>query len=405
MHHVDSMTATPSALRIAVVSETYHPEVNGVAVTLKQLVDRLRERQHEVQLVRPRQPDVDRTTRREGDDELLLRGMPIPRYPELKMGLPSTSALIDAWQRRRPQLVHIATPGPLGWSALRAAQRLQLPVCSDFRTNFHAYSRHYRLAWLYRPIVGYLRVLHNRTAFTMVPTDALRRELDALGFERLVTVARGVDTTLFDPSRRSAALRASWAAGDDTPVVLFVGRLASEKNLGALVAAYRAMRALRPATRLVIVGDGPARAELLAAVPDAVHAGKRSGVELAMHYASADVFVFPSMTETFGNVTPEAMASGLAVVAYDHAAAGQLIRDDQDGLLAPLGDEADFVARAARLAASPADVRRLGAQARLTANDHGWGRIVTQVESVFGATIASASAVPAFGIAPQARPA
>ncbi|MBU2410177.1 MAG: glycosyltransferase, partial [Gammaproteobacteria bacterium] len=241
---VDDLPAERRSLRIALVTETYPPEVNGVALTLHRTVEGLRRRHHEIQLLRPRQADADVALCDGGYQEVLMRGIPIPRYPEMKMGVPARKAFVSLWGRRRPDLVYIATEGPLGWSALQAATRLKLPVCSDFRTNFHAYSRHYGIGWLQRPIMAYLRKFHNRCAFTMVPNEKLRAELMRNGFERLVRVSRGVDTQAFDPSRRSEALRQSWGAGPDTPVALFVGRLAPEKNLGALAAALAAMRGI-----------------------------------------------------------------------------------------------------------------------------------------------------------------
>jgi glycosyltransferase involved in cell wall biosynthesis len=178
------------------------------------------------------------------------------------MGVPSKKALEQLWGLRRPDIVHIATEGPLGWSALQAAARLKLPMTSDFRTNFHAYSRHYGVAWLQKPIMAYLRKFHNRTRYTMVPTEALKRELGECGFENLTVVKRGVDTRVFDPAFRSEALRRSWGAGPDALVVLCVGRLAPEKNLDTLPAAFEAMRRVDDRVRLVLVGDGPSRAEL-----------------------------------------------------------------------------------------------------------------------------------------------
>lgn len=279
---------------------------------------------------------------------------------------------------------------------------MKLPVCSDFRTNFHAYSRHYGIGWLQRPIMGYLRKFHNRTAFTMVPSERLRVELATNGFQRLVLVSRGVDTALFDPARRSEELRRAWGVEPGTFVVLYVGRLAPEKNLGALASAFFAMRRAHPATRLVVVGDGPARHTLVSAIPDAIFAGTRYGEDLAAHYASADAFLFPSMTETFGNVTLEALASGLPVLAYDYAAAGQLIRSDENGLLARLGDEPEFIRQAVRLAAEREHAQRMALNARQTANELGWERIVTQVESVFAATLAAGSEPRAAGAAGRA---
>ena len=264
-----------------------------------------------------------------------------------------------------------------------AAARLGLPVVSDFRTNFHAYSSHYGVAWLRRPIMGYLRHFHNRTAATMVPTDALRGELAAVGFERLRVVSRGVDTALFDPARRSEALRASWGVAPHGPVVLYVGRLALEKNLGDLLAAFEAVRGVTPGACLVLVGDGPERASLQRRCPDAVFAGVRRGGDLAAHYASADLFLFPSLTETFGNVVPEAMASGLALVAYDCAAAAQLVRHAENGLIVRSGESRGFCAAAACLAANPPAARAMGVRARATARRLDWESIVQAIETEY----------------------
>jgi glycosyltransferase involved in cell wall biosynthesis len=216
----------------------------------------------------------------------------------------------------------------------------------------------------------------------MVPTEALRRQLAGHGFERLRVVARGVDTRLFDPRKRSPELRRAWGATPDTPVLMHVGRLASEKNLGTLLAAHDAMRQQRPDLQLVWVGDGPARAELAARCPQAVFAGLRGGDDLAAHYASADLFLFPSLTETYGNVTPEAMASGLPVLAYDYAAASQLIDNGHNGLLAPFADETAFVGAALRLLADPAAAAAMGRAARATAEGQAWDRVVGQLEAV-----------------------
>jgi len=338
---LEQLPASRRSLRIAVVTETFPPEVNGVSMTVARVVRGLCERDHEIQLVRPRQDRADEAGRTNGYDELLCSGLSIPRYPSLKMGLPAKRALLRQWSLRRPDLVHVVTEGPLGWSALQAAGQLKLPVCSDFRTNFHAYSQHYGIGWLKKPIAAYLRKFHNRTMLTMVPTEAIREELEASGFHNLRVVARGVDTRLFDPARRSDDLRRTWGAGPETPVVLHVGRLAPEKNLGALVAAFEAMRARAPQARLVLVGDGPAANWLRARCPDAVFAGMRGGDDLAAHYASGDVFLFPSLTETYGNVTLEAMASGLAIVAYDYAAAAEHLVHETSALLAPCDTRSD----------------------------------------------------------------
>jgi len=394
---VDTYLPARRSLRVAVVTETYPPEINGVAATIARAVEGLHERGHEMQLVRLRQDKADQAAQEDRYAEVLMRGLPIPRYPQLKMGLPSKRALLRLWSTHRPDVVHIVTEGPLGWSALQTARQLRLPTVSDFRTNFHAYSRHYGVAWLRNPIMGYLRKFHNRTSCTMVPTEGLRSELLASGFQSLRVVSRGVDTRLFHPSRRSAALRQQWGAGPSDMVVLCVGRLAAEKNLNTLLMAFEGMRAIDPAVRLVLVGDGPERANLQRRCPSALFAGLRRGEDLAAHYASADLFVFPSVTETFGNVLTEAMASGLAAVAFDYAAARQVLRHGDNGLLVHYEDQAAFCAAAQRLAGQLGWVRAMGAQARETACRLDWGRIVEQIEDVYVKAIAP--------LAVRARPA
>ena len=264
------------------------------------------------------------------------------------MGLPARSLLTHVWSRRRPDVVHIVTEGPLGWSAIRSASHLKIPLTSDFRTNFDAYSSYYGMGWLKKPIGAYLRKFHNRTLITTAPTASLRRELLDIGYRNVQVVARGVDTTLFNPARRSQELRRSWGASADEPVVGYVGRLAPEKNIPLLLAAFRQIRKQHATARLVLVGDGPLGTEL-ARDDGVVRAGVRSGEDLAAHYASCDFFLFPSVTETFGNVTVEAMASGLAIVAYNYAAAAEHIEHGASGLLADYDDARHFTDQALQL--------------------------------------------------------
>ena len=379
--------AAQRSLRVSVVTETYPPEVNGVSLTLARVVEGLHRRHHDVQLIRPRQGPSDSPRNAPRFREVLMRGLPIPRYPNLRMGLPSRRALVKLWAADRPDVVHIATEGPLGWSALRAALQLKLPISSDFRTNFHAYSHHYGIGWLNRPIMSYLRGFHNRTGSTMVPTDALRRELEQAGLRQLTVVSRGVDTVQFAPGQRSDDLRRRWGAEPGDLVVAFVGRLAPEKNLGVVLAAFEAIRGVHARARLVLVGDGPQRAELQSLCPSAIFAGHCHGQDLAAHYASADLFLFPSLTETFGNVTTEALASGLPVVAFDCAAAAQVIDVGVHGVRVPMGDEAAFVAAAVALALEPATRQRYAAAGRARATELDWDSIVQRFESVLAATL------------------
>ncbi|WP_124949665.1 glycosyltransferase family 4 protein [Sulfuriferula thiophila] len=377
----------PQPLRIALVTETYPPEINGVAMTLGRQVIDLQSRGHQVQLIRPKQGVADKATHNAQLEEVLKMGVPIPRYAGLKMGLPAKAALVRLWQLKRPDLVHIATEGPLGWSALAAAHKLRLPVSTDFHTNFHSYSKHYGAGWLRRPILAYLRKFHNKACVTLVPTEGMRKELQTHGYRNLEVVSRGVDTMMFTPVRRDETLRASWGVKPDTQVVIYVGRIAPEKNLPLVFEAYAAMHAINPNSRLVIVGDGPERAALQAQNPDAIFCGMRSGEDLARHYAAGDVFLFPSLTETFGNVTTEAMASGLAVVAYQYAAAEALIRHGENGMVAPYNDAKKYIEAAVELAREPARAKQIGGRAHQTALSISWDSIHDRFERVLHAII------------------
>ena len=373
-----------TSLHIALVSETFPPEVNGVANTLGRLCQGLRERGHRLQLVRPRQADDTAPN----DDQLLLtRGWPLPGYAGLQWGQSSLHKLLRRWQRNRPDVLYIATEGPLGLSALRAARRLGIPVVSGFHTNFQQYSDHYGFGLLTRLLTGYLRWFHNRSRLTLVPSPSQRLELQRRGFERLELLARGVDGQLFHPARRSAALRAEWGLGEDEIAVLHVGRLAAEKNLQLLTRAFRQLQGDLPQQRLrlVLVGDGPLRAQLQAELPEALFCGVQRGEALAAHYASGDLFLFPSLSETFGNVVLEALASGLAVVAFDQAAAAQHIRHGHNGALATPGDEAAFIESARWLLEDPESLRRVRLNARQHAGKQGWPAIVERFESLLHA--------------------
>ncbi|MBB1519940.1 glycosyltransferase family 4 protein [Aquipseudomonas guryensis] len=371
---------TVTSLHIALVSETFPPEINGVANTLGRLCQGLRERGHRLQLIRPRQSEDQQ--RRSDDDLLLTRGWPLPGYNGLQWGQSALNKLLRRWQHNRPDVLYVATEGPLGLSAIRAARRLGIPVVSGFHTNFQQYSGHYGLGLLARLLTHYLRWFHNRTSTTLVPSASQSLELQRRGFERLQLLARGVDSQLFHPARRSAELRASWGLHDDDIAILHVGRLAPEKNLALLQRSFLALQSRYPQQRLqlVLVGDGPQRAELQNALPDAIFCGLQRGEELAAHYASGDLFLFPSLSETFGNVVLEALASGLAVVAFDQAAAAQHIRHGHSGALAMPGDEQGFIDAAHWLLEDRESLRRVRLNARQHASRQGWAAIVEQFE-------------------------
>lgn len=388
---VENFEPENAPMRIAVVTETWPPEVNGVALTLSRLVQELRSRQHHIQLIRPRQNLQDTETIHDGWTELLLRGMPIPKYPQLKLGFPSKKSLVQAWTVKRPDIVHIATEGPLGWSALQAARVLRLPVSSDFRTNFQSYSKHYGVGWLQKPILAYLRKFHNLTHCTMVPTQAIRAQLQGMGFQNMHTVGRGVNTAIFNPNKRSDDLRKQWQADDDTLVLLSVGRLAAEKNLDLTVRTYKALLQNNTKVKLVFCGDGPYRQKLQADCPAAIFMGMSTHPELAVAYASADIFLFTSLTETFGNVTLESLASGTPVLAFDCAAAKEVITDGINGWL--VSDESSqlYVLRALAISQNLQVIRNARGHTHRSILQWEWSSIAAQVEHLLRQTVTAHS--------------
>lgn len=347
-------------MRFAIVSETYPPEINGVALTVASLENGLRELGHQVALVRPRRAGEEAAE----PGTTLVRSAPVPRYPGLRFGLPCTAALKAQWTLAPPDAVYIATEGPLGWSALRAARRLGIPAATGFHTRFDDYAARYGMGFLTPAVFAWLRRFHNNGAATLVPTDQLAHFLGANGFQRVVKLARAVDTALFNPAYRHLGLRREWGLADTDLAVIHVGRIAPEKNLALAVSTFRAIQAQRPDARYVWVGDGPSRAALQRENPDFIFAGVRRGVDLARHFASADLFVFPSTTETFGNVTLEAMASGVATVAYDYGAAREHVRDGHNGRAIEVDAAAAFTRAAVALASDAMQRGRLARNGR-----------------------------------------
>jgi glycosyltransferase involved in cell wall biosynthesis len=380
-------------LKLVLVTETYSPEINGVAMTLGRLVDGLAARGHHVTIIRPRQRHESprhSTTQRLACRHIRLPGFPLPGYPQLRIGFPARWRMEQLWNRDRPDLVHVATEGPLGASAITAARHLGLPVTSSFHTNFDQYTRDYRLGWIKPVVAAWLRRVHNRTLRTFVPTHDIHARLASDGYANLRILSRGVDTRLYTPAHRDEALRASWGAGPGDTVILHVGRMAAEKNYPLLFRAFDAIKALEPRAKLVLVGDGPMLATYQRQRPDAVFTGFYTGTSLARHYAAGDLYLHASHTETFGNVVTEALASGLAVGAFDYAAAHEFIRHGENGLIAAVGDEKVFIANAVRLARDRGLRAKVARAGRATAERLSWDTVI----DTFAADLAEAIAQP-----------
>ncbi|MBU0654182.1 MAG: glycosyltransferase family 1 protein [Gammaproteobacteria bacterium] len=377
-----NLTLVQSITRLAVVTETWPPEINGVANTIGRLVHGIRDTgSYHVQLVRPRQQAREKAIRTGNFQEYLVNGLTLPFYREVRLGFPQYNALKRLWKQQRPDIVQIVTEGPLGYSAMKAAKKLGIPVISDFHTNFDQYSRYYRLSGFFNLAKRYLRHVHNQTLVTLVPTRELQQQLTACGYEKLGILERGIDAKLFNPQHRSAALRARLGIQPQQLLVTLVTRMAQEKNLDLAFEAFRAIQQQIPDARFLLVGDGPERKRLQDAHPDCLFAGMRTGTDLAEHYASGDLFLYPSTSETFGNVVMEAMASGLPVVTFDYAAAREHIRNGENGMAAPLDDNAAFITASLALAKDAELRKRMGAAATETAHNLSWERVIQRLHN------------------------
>ncbi|MEM7789986.1 MAG: glycosyltransferase family 1 protein [Verrucomicrobiota bacterium] len=389
-------------MKIALITETFPPEVNGVAMTNQRLVRGLIERGHKLFLVKPRRSD-SRASDHENLEICEVFGVPIPNYAGLKFGLPGPGTLRDYFQTVCPDVVHVATEGPLGFSALKAARRLQIPVTSTFHTNFQDYCADYGAAFLKKRVLDYLRWFHNQCELTTVPDPDLLKQLETAGINNLKVLGRGADTRLFSPTKRSAKLRATWGAPDyATPVAVYVGRAAAEKDIPLALEAWLGARKAIPNLKMVVVGDGPVRKKLEKEWPEVYFAGMRYDEDLAAHYASADIFIFGSTSETFGNVVIEAMSSGLAVLTYDYAAGRQFIRDGVNGFLAPYGDREAFCRVATHIAGNFPSLQKIRLAARATAETYPWSGTIDRFSSMLQSAVNKGAQIGEIGIVPAA---
>ena len=369
-------------LRLALFSDTYSPQVNGVARTLERLVAAVRARGGEARVFTTSDPDAapDGSVRR-------AASVPFWAYPQLRIAAPIGGGAgrdLRAWG---PTLIHAATPFGMGLVGRRAARRLGVPFVSSYHTHFGAYVRFYRLGLLERPTWSFMRWFHNSGERTFCPSRAIAAELDAHGFHSLRVWPRGIDTVRFNPRFRSAALRERLGATPDTVVVAYVGRIAPEKGLDVALDAMRAVLAAEPRRAVfALAGDGPYEAHCKAAAPpETVFMGRIVGDDLSAFYASADLFIFPSVTDTFGNVLLEAMASGLPVVGAEYGTTTELLAEGR-GSTFPAGDASAMAERILELVRAPDARAALSARARAYTEQASW-------EAIFDALIAEYMAV------------
>jgi phosphatidylinositol alpha 1,6-mannosyltransferase len=367
------------SLRIALVTSSYNYIKDGVALTLNRLVAYLEKQGIEVLIFTPvgKVPAFAYT-----GTVVPVPSVPVPLRPEYRLAFGLSHQATQRLLAFQPDIMHIAlAPDFLGYSALRLARNQNIPVVASYHTRYETYLKHYPgLEKLTALVRSYLRRSYGACREVYVPSQSMVDALQADGFKNNFRLwPRGVDTARFAPARRSSDWRVKHGIAEDDIVVAYVSRLVREKKLDTLVATQRLLAARGLAHRILIVGDGPERASLQTQLPHAVFTGFLDGNELATAYASSDIFLFPSETETFGNVTLEAMASGLPCVCADATGSRSLVAEGQCGYLARPGHAKDFADRVEKLARDPRLRHRMGEAARARSLKFTWDETMARI--------------------------
>ncbi|GIX42863.1 MAG: glycosyl transferase [Leptospiraceae bacterium] len=321
-------------LKIAIVTETYPPDINGVANSLHQVINELK-KQQEILILRPEETFYSLNIQT-NLKEIFFPYISLPFYNEVKLGIPLFQRIYDAFNIFKPDIVHIITEGPLGFSSLIIAKQMKIPIIADYRTNFDQYLDFYGLEFLKDFIQYYLKYFHNQCDLTLVPDETIKKRLIQSKYQNIKVLYRGINTSIFNPDNFSINIRQKFNIDPDDILFLYVGRIAPEKNLDFLCNLFYQLHRDYPNIKLMIVGDGPKKQELMKKYPKILFPGQFKGIELAKIYASSDVFLFPSKTETFGNVLLEAYASGIPTISFKYAAANLLYKHEKNSFLIPL---------------------------------------------------------------------
>ena len=354
-------------MRVAFFTETFLPKIDGIVTRITRSLDQFEELGHEALIFAPHDPPPDYA----GHRIVEVPALPFrPWYPELFLGLPRPR-LGRELDRFEPDIVHVVNPVVLGlWGTALAKQR-NLPLLASYHTDLTQYAQHLRLPMLMSPGRRFLRDVHNQAHVNLVTSHPMMDSARSLGIKRVRLWPKAVDTDLFHPDRASHAMRERLSGGHpDAPLAIYVGRLSYEKRIDWLLAPVTRV----PGLRLALVGAGPAEAELRTRFADTAttFTGYMSGAELAAAYASADVFLFPSDTETLGFVAMESMASGVPAIGARAGGIPDVIEHDVNGLLFTPGDLDELTELVATLVRDDALRARLGARARLDMEQHGW---------------------------------
>lgn len=360
-------------MRVVYFTESLYPLVDGVSRTLARLFDTLLDRGVEFRVFSPFVPAADEVVWR--DRVRRVGYVRFPPYPDYRISLPFSRGITEELDDFAPDLIHVVSPTPLARRAQRLGRRRGIPVVASFHTHFVSYFRYYGIGPLEPLGWSVLRGFYRPCARVYAPSPSIVRELTGRGVKGVELWSRGIDLTGFSPDHRDPRIVRAAGGDDDTPVLLLVSRLVKEKDLADLVQIDRTLKSRGVSYSLALVGDGPMRGKLQRALPDAVFPGHQSGAELARWYAAGDVFVFPSTTETLGNVVLEALASGLPAVVSDKGGPQDLIESGSNGYVVPANDVEAMADRLQMLLQDTALRRRMSAAARASAASRDWSEI------------------------------
>lgn len=368
-------------MRIAFFTGAYNHIADGVSLTLNRLVAFL---VREGAVVRVYAPTAAVPALQHAGTLVPVPSVSAPGRPEYRISLGFGWSAHENLTDFAPHLFHIATPDLLGLAALRTAKASGIPVVASYHTHFASYLKYYRLGVLEPATWKYLRWFYKHCRAVYVPSKSMIDVLRINGIDgNLLLWPRGVDSSLFTPARRSDEWRDSHGIDSTTPAITFVSRLVQEKGLDIVVDVLRRLRDKGIAHKAVLVGDGPERSHLEESIPDAVFAGHLTGEALATAYASSDIFLFPSDTETFGNVTLEALSSGLPAVVADATGSNDLVENGMNGYLADPGSSSSFFEHVERLIADPDLRQEIGMRARAGAQAYDWDYVLAQMISYY----------------------
>jgi phosphatidylinositol alpha 1,6-mannosyltransferase len=368
-------------VRIAIVAESFLPLMNGVTHSILRVLEHLQERGDEVLVIAPSTQDTDVPDEVYGARVLRLPSVPLAGYANLRVAMGGVYRVKRILADYAPDVVHLASPFVLGWRAAQAAHQLGIPTVAIYQTEVPGYAGRYGVPFLENWAWNRVDQIHLLASCTLAPSTFALNQLRGRGIPRVDMWRRGVDTQRFNPAKRDAGWRASVAAGGER-LIGYVGRLAAEKQVEDL-----AVLADVPGTRLVIVGDGPQRPALEAALPQAVFTGFLDGDHLARAVASFDLFVHPGEFETFCQTIQEAMASGVPVVATGRGGPLDLVENSRTGWLYEPGDLAGFRARVMDLMGDDAKRRAFAAAAHASVQGRPWSVLGAELVGHYRAVI------------------